>query len=84
MWWARHVTGMGEMRDEYKIFVVKPKGKRPFRRSRHRWEDNIKMDLRDIGWEGVDSSGSGQGQVSDCCECGNEPLGSVKGGESLD
>jgi hypothetical protein len=43
----------GEMRNVYKILVGKPKGKRPFGRPRRIWEDNIKMDLRGIGFEGV-------------------------------
>jgi hypothetical protein len=34
--------------------VANPEGKRPLRRPRHRWEDNIRMDLREVGWEGVD------------------------------
>jgi hypothetical protein len=34
--------------------VGKPEGKRPFVRPRHRWEDNMRMDLKKIGWEGVD------------------------------
>jgi hypothetical protein len=42
------------MKNEYKIFVVKPEGKRPLRRPRYRWEGNIRMDLREIGWEHVD------------------------------
>jgi hypothetical protein len=42
------------MRNAYKILVGKPKGKRLLRRPRHRWEDNIRMDLRDTGWENVD------------------------------
>jgi hypothetical protein len=37
-----------------KIFVRKCEGKRPLRRHRHTWEDNIRMDLREIGWKGVD------------------------------
>jgi hypothetical protein len=41
------------MRNAYKILVRKPEGKRLLRRPRHRWEDNIGMDLREIGWEGV-------------------------------
>jgi hypothetical protein len=44
---------MGEMRYAYNILVGKPEGKRPLRRRRHRWEDDISMDLREIGWEGV-------------------------------
>jgi hypothetical protein len=47
-------------------------------------EDNIRMNLREIGWEGgLCSSGSGQGPVVVSCEHGNELLGSMKGGEFL-
>jgi hypothetical protein len=51
-----------------------------------RWEDNIKMDLREVGWggHGLDQSGSGSGQVASCCECGYEPSGSIKCGEFLE
>jgi hypothetical protein len=42
---------MGDMRNAYKILVVKPDGKRPLRRSRRRWEENIKIGLKKIGWE---------------------------------
>jgi hypothetical protein len=45
---------MGQMRNAYNIFVVKSEGERPLGRSGHRWKDNIRMDLREIGWEGVD------------------------------
>jgi hypothetical protein len=45
---------MGENRNAYRILVGMPKGKRPLRRPRRRWVDNIKMDLREIGWDGVD------------------------------
>jgi hypothetical protein len=45
---------MEEMRNAYQILVRKPEGKRSLRRPRHRWEYNIKMDLREIGWEGVE------------------------------
>jgi hypothetical protein len=45
---------------------------------RHRWEDGIKVDLREIGWRGcgVHLSGSGQGLMVGCCECGDETSGS--------
>jgi hypothetical protein len=43
------------MRNTHKILVGKPEGKRPFGRYRHRWEDNIRIDLREIGWKGPDS-----------------------------
>jgi hypothetical protein len=45
---------MEGMRNAYKILVGKPEGKRPLRRNKHRWEDNIRMDLMEIGWKGVD------------------------------
>jgi len=45
MRWTGHVTRMGERRGAYRILVVKPEGKRPLGRTRHRWEDSIKMDL---------------------------------------
>jgi hypothetical protein len=45
---------MGEMRNAYKILVEKPEGKRPLRRPGCRWEDCIRLDLRELGWEGVD------------------------------
>jgi hypothetical protein len=45
---------MGEKKNAYRILVGMPKGKRPLGRSRRRWEDNIKMDLREVGWCGVD------------------------------
>jgi hypothetical protein len=44
---------MGEKRNACRILVGKPEGKRPLRRPRRRWEDNIKMDLREIGWGGM-------------------------------
>jgi hypothetical protein len=42
---------MGEERKVYKILVIKPEGRRPLGRPRRRWEDGIRMDLREIGWE---------------------------------
>jgi ribosome biogenesis protein Nip4 len=51
---ARHVTRMGEVRNAYKILVGKPEGKKTRRKPRRREEDNIRMDLREIGWECVD------------------------------
>jgi hypothetical protein len=54
MKWAEHVAQLGEKRNVYRILVGKPEGKRPLRRRRRRWVDNIKMDLGEIGWDGVD------------------------------
>jgi hypothetical protein len=45
---------MGEGRDVYRVLVGKPEGKGPLERPRRRWEDGIKMDLREIGWGGVE------------------------------
>jgi hypothetical protein len=60
MLWAGHVASMGEERKVYRVLVGKPEEKRPLRRPRHRCEDGIRMDLREIGWGcGVDSVGSG-------------------------
>jgi hypothetical protein len=51
---------MGEGRNLYRVLVGKPEGKRSVERPRRRWEDGIKMDLREIVWGcGVDSPGSG-------------------------
>jgi hypothetical protein len=45
---------MGETRNVYRILVGKPEGERPLGRPRRRWVDNIKMDLRETGWDGMD------------------------------
>jgi hypothetical protein len=54
MRWVGHVARMGEKRNAYMILVGKSEGKRPLGSPRRRWVDNIKMDLREIGWDGVD------------------------------
>jgi hypothetical protein len=46
-------VGWVEGRGVYRVLVGRPKGKRPMGRCRHRWEDNIKLDLRDMGIDGV-------------------------------
>jgi hypothetical protein len=55
---------MGEMRNAYSIFVLKPEGKRPLGRPMKRWEDNIRVYLREIGWEDVDWMYFGQDRDS--------------------
>jgi hypothetical protein len=47
--WAGHVARMGTGRGAYRVLVGRPEGKRPLGRPRRRWEDKIKMDLREIG-----------------------------------
>jgi transcription termination factor 2 len=54
MRWAGHIARMGQKRNAYRILVGKPEGKRPLGRPRRRRVDNIKMDLREIGWDGMD------------------------------
>jgi hypothetical protein len=54
MRWAGHVARRGEKRNAYRMLVGKTEVKRPLGRPRHRWVDNIKIDLRDIGWDGMD------------------------------
>jgi hypothetical protein len=54
MRWAGHVARMGEVRGAYNILVGRLEGRRPLGRPRRRWEDDIKMDLREIGFGGVD------------------------------
>jgi hypothetical protein len=53
MRWAGHVARMGEARGAYNNLVGRPEGRRPLGRSRRRWEDNIKMDLMEIGFGDV-------------------------------
>ena len=49
--WTGHVARMAERRGVYGVSVGKPEGKRPLGRPRRRWEDNIKMDLQEVGCE---------------------------------
>jgi hypothetical protein len=49
MKWAEHVARMGEGRVVYRVLVGKPEGKRPLGRPRRRWEDNIRLDLLEVG-----------------------------------
>jgi hypothetical protein len=69
---------MGVKRNAYMLLVGKPEGKRPLGRPRQRWVDNIKLNIREIGWDGVVWSGSGYGQVQGSCEFCDEPSDSMK------
>ena len=77
---------MGERRGVYRVLVGKSEGKRPLGRPRHRWEDNIKMDLQEVVCGDMDwiELAQDKGQMAITCECGNEPSGSIKCGEFLD
>jgi hypothetical protein len=53
MKWAGYVARMEEERGVYRVLIIRPEGKRPLGRPKRRWEDNIKMDLREIGIDGA-------------------------------
>jgi hypothetical protein len=54
MRWAEHVAQMGGREECISDLVAKPEGKRSLGRPKHRWVNNIKMDLRELGWGGMD------------------------------
>jgi hypothetical protein len=78
MRWAGHVASMGEKRKVYKVLVGKPVEKKPLGRPRSRWEDGIRMDLKEIGCGGVDWIQMAQNRdlLASFCECGDESSGS--------
>jgi hypothetical protein len=79
--WAEHVALKG--REE--VYTGKTEGKGPLGIPRHRWEENIILDLQEVGWGyGLDYSGSGQGQVAVSCKCSNKSSGSIKLEKFLD
>jgi hypothetical protein len=53
MRWAGHVACIGEGRGVCRVLIGRPKGKRPLGRPRHKWEDNIKLDFREVGVDGT-------------------------------
>jgi hypothetical protein len=53
MRWAEHIAQMGAWRGADGVLVGKAEGRRSLERRRHRWEDNIKMDFQEVGWEGA-------------------------------
>ena len=76
MRWAGHVAHMGEGRGLHRVLVGKP----------DRWENNIKMDLQEMGCGGMDwiELAQDRDQVAGTCDCGNELSGSIKCGQFLD
>jgi hypothetical protein len=70
----------GEKRNSYRILMGKPEGKGPLGEPRRRWENNIRMDLREVGWDGVDwiDLAQDRDQWGSSCEHGNEPPNSIK------
>jgi hypothetical protein len=86
MRWAGHVARLDEKRNAYNILVGKPEGKRLLGRLRRRWVDNVKMDLRETGWDGMVWIGLTWlriGSSRGSCEHGNETSGSINVGKFL-
>jgi hypothetical protein len=54
MRWVGPVALMGDRRVAYRVLVGRPEGKRPLGRPRHGWEENIKMDIQEVGWGGTE------------------------------
>jgi len=72
---GKHMARMGKRGSAYRTLVGKPVRKRPLGRFRHRRDDNIKVNLQEVGWgRGLDLSSSVWGQVAGCGECDNERL----------
>jgi hypothetical protein len=80
MRWAGHAECMGEGRTVYRVSIWRPERKKPLGRPRRRWEDNIKMFLREIGIEGANWFWLAQNRVlwRVPCEHGDEPSGPIK------
>jgi len=85
MRWAEHKPRMGQMRNAYRILDGKPERKKTLTHSTCRWENNIKTNLKETGWEsGLDSSGLGQEPLVGSCEHSPEPQSSTEVGELLE
>jgi hypothetical protein len=53
MKWVGHIARMGERRGAYRLLVEKSEGRRPLGRPKYRWENNIKIDLQEVEWRGI-------------------------------
>jgi hypothetical protein len=75
----------GEKRNAHRLLARKPEGRRPLARTKRRWVDNIKMDLREIGWGGEDwlDLPQDRNRFESSCECGTELSGSIKCWETI-
>jgi hypothetical protein len=83
MRWKEHVARMGK-RNAYRLLVGKPEGRSPLGRPKRRWVSNIKMGLREMGWDGAVWIGLAQDKEKwSSCECGNERSGFMKCWEFL-
>jgi hypothetical protein len=63
MRWAGHVARMGEGRGVYRVLIGRPEGMRPLGRPRHMWEDNVEMNLKEIGIDGANWTRLAQDRV---------------------
>jgi hypothetical protein len=86
MRWAGHVARIGEERGMHRVLVGKPEGKRPLGRPRRRWEDNINMDIEEVGGGRGDwmELAQDRDKGAGTCEYGKEPSDSIKYEEFLD
>jgi hypothetical protein len=80
MRWAGHAIRLGEGRGVYRVLIGKTEGKRPLGRPRHRWEDSINLDLREIGMDGTNWIRLVQDRAG-LCEHDDKPSGSIKKGD---
>ena len=74
----------GRREEEYRVLWGKLERKKPLLKSRHRWEDNIKIDLKEIGWEAGDCSSVAEGPVAGCCGQCNGLLALIQCSEFVD
>jgi hypothetical protein len=83
---AGYVACRGDRTGAYKVLVGGLEIKRPLWRCRRTWKNNIKTELQEVGWGGINWIDLAQDRDKwrSSCECGNEPSGSIKRGECFD